>query len=159
MLLIFFFSMRLLNNAHLRVHIREDEDLEKIKKAFLSFFPFDLEKEKLQLKQTTAAGFEDKKIIILELHITKERQLNHFLKHLLNKLTTKQKEALLSQKEAILDDELHFVIRFEKQNLTENDELVLTEKGDCFHLKLGIAAYPAKRQPALNAIEKIFKEG
>ena len=44
----------------LNVFSNEADNYEDILKEFLGFFPFDLEKEKISLKRTTAIGFENK---------------------------------------------------------------------------------------------------
>ncbi|MBW2973211.1 hypothetical protein KY346_02350 [Candidatus Woesearchaeota archaeon] len=148
--------MKVLNKAVVSVFIKEDEDPEEIKSALLSFIPFDIEKEKIQVQQKSAAGFEDKKIRILKIELEKPRHTNAFLKHLLEKLTKEQKEMLLSQAESRLDNHLHFFIRFDKDKLL-NKEYEITDSGNCFHIKLHIAAFPSKREIALEAIEKLLK--
>ena len=146
-----------LNAACLRVFAKEEDDLEKIKEKFLSFFPFDLEQEKITLREQTAAGFRDKKIKILEVCLSKRKHLNKFLEYLLNRLTKEQKEFLKGQKESRLDRELNFFIRFDKESLIGKSEYFITDSGNCFHLKISIAAFPAKRETALALIDEIFK--
>jgi len=146
-----------LHTACLRVFAKEDEDFESIRKKFLEFFPFDFEQEKIKLEQHTALGFKDKKIRILEVCISKQRHLKSFLTNMLNRLTKEQKELLIKQKESRLDEDLEFFIRFDKTKLMEEDKYLITDSGNCFHLKLSIASFPAKREIALAIIDKIFK--
>jgi RNA binding exosome subunit len=146
-----------LNGICLRVFAKEDEDFSKIKQKFLSFFPFDLGQEKIELKQQTAVGFKDKKIRIVEVFLSRKNHLMKFLEQLLNRLTEEQKELLKRQKESRLDEELNFFIRFDKDKLIEKGEYFITDSGNCFHLKLSIAVFPAKRETALALIDEIFK--
>jgi RNA binding exosome subunit len=146
-----------LHSACLRVFAKEEEDLEKIKQKLLSFLPFDLDEEKIKLNQQTAVVSKEKKIRILEVCLSKRRHLNKFLEHMLNRLTKEQKELLKRQKESRLDEELDFFIRFDKSKLMDSGEYFITDSGNCFHLKLSIAAFPAKRDIALAIIDKIFK--
>ncbi len=146
-----------LHTACLRVFAKEDEDFDKIRKRFLEFFPFDLDEEKIGLKEQNAIGFKEKKIKILEATLSKKRHLKKFLEHMLNRLTKEQKELLIRQKESRLDEDLEFFIRFDKEKMLENGEYFITDSGNCFHLKLSIAAFPAKREIALAIIDKIFK--
>jgi len=152
-----FYMHDYLHSACLRVFVKEEEDFEKIKQNLVSFFPFDLDDEKISLSQRTAVGFKDKKIRILEVCLSRRKHLKKFLDHLLNRLTKEQKELLKRQKESRLDEELNFFIRFEKDRVVEKGELFITDSGNCFHLRLSIAAFPAKRESALVLIDKIFK--
>jgi RNA binding exosome subunit len=146
-----------LHTACLRVFAKEDEDFDKIRKRFLEFFPFDLDEEKIGLKEQTAIGFKEKKIKILEAILSRKRHLKKFLEHMLNRLTKEHKELLIRQKESRLDEDLEFFIRFDKDKMIESGEYFITDSGNCFHLKLSIAAFPAKREKALAIIDKIFK--
>ena len=83
--------MKVLNKAVVSVFVREDEDLEEIQTALESLIPFNLEKEKIQLQRNSARGFAEKKIVVLKIELEKSRHTNAFIKHLLNKLTSKQK--------------------------------------------------------------------
>ncbi len=146
-----------LHSACLRVFAKEEEDLEKIRQKFLSFFPFDLEEEKITIEGHTVLGSKDKKIKTLEVCLQKKRHLKKFLEQFLQKITSEQKEMLVRQKESRLDEDLDFFIRLDKQKLLENGEYFITDSGNCFHFKLSIAAFPAKREIALQIIDKIFK--
>ena len=136
--------MKVLNKAVVSVFVREDEDLEEIQTALESLIPFNLEKEKIQLQRNSAKGCAEKKIAVLKIELEKSRHTNAFIKHLLNKLTSKQKELLLNQEESRLDDHMHFFIRLDKEKLLKEDYEV-TDSGECFHIKLHIAAFPSKR--------------
>jgi hypothetical protein len=39
----------------------------------------------------------------------------------------------------------------------EKNEFFITDSGNCFHLTLSIAVFPAKRESALALIDEIFK--
>jgi len=150
-----------LHSACLRVFAKEEEDVDAVQDALVSFFPFNLEDEKIELKRHTALGFKDKKIRILEVCLKKKRHLKLFLSSLLEKLAAEQKELLVRQKESRLDEELDFFIRFDKSRLvgkkSEGKGYFITDSGNCFHLTLSIAVFPAKREAALALIDEIFK--
>jgi len=148
--------MKSLNKAVISVFAREDEDFEAVKKTLLSLIPMDIEKEKIQLQRNTARGFEDKKIVVLKIELEKPRHTNAFIKKLLNDLTQEQKETLLKQAESRLDEHMHFFIRLDKEGLLQGNHEI-TDSGDCFHIKLHIAAFPSKRLEALKVIEKLLK--
>ncbi len=149
--------MKVLNKAVVSVFVREGDNLEEIQSALESLVPLNLEKEKIKLQRNTAKGFAEKKIVVLKIELEKSRHTNAFTKHLLNRLTKKQKELLLDQEESRLDDHMHFFVRLDKEKLLKG-QYEITESGNCFHVKLHIAAFPSKREIALEAIEKLLKE-
>ncbi|MBN2112278.1 hypothetical protein JW707_04215 [Candidatus Woesearchaeota archaeon] len=146
-----------LNSACLRVFVKEGEDYETIKKKLVSFFPFDLGEEKIGISEKTATGFESRKIRIIEVCISKQRHLRKFMGQMLTRLTKEQKELLKRQKQSRLDEELNFFIRFDKDKMCLKGEYFITDSGNCFHLRLSVAAFPAKKDIALAVIDEIFK--
>jgi len=144
------------HKACIRVFAKEGENYDKIKETLISFFPFSLEEEKIKIEQHTAEGFRDREIRTYEICIEKKRHLNLFFEHLINKIGS-QKEILLKQKESRLDEDQKFYIRFDKNKLIEKGEYKLTDSGNCFHLTLSIASFPAKMETAMAIIDKIFK--
>jgi RNA binding exosome subunit len=148
--------MRLIHNARLNVFCKEEDNEEIITDKLKELLPVDFEKEKLEIKRRVAQGFESKKIITLEIFFEKERHTKLFLENLNEKLSKEQKELLINQAESRLDEELDFFIRLDKQKLL-NNEYWVTDSGDCFHIKMAIAAFPKKRDIALGIIREIFK--
>lgn len=150
--------MKYLNSATITVFSKqEEEDAEKVKQALKDLVPLNLEEEKLAIKEETATGFNEKPIRILSITLTKQAHTTRFLKQLLNKLTKEQKQLLLDQKESRLDNELNFYIRIDKNTWLNERKIELTDSGKCFHIKMHIASFPARRPDALAAVEKIFK--
>lgn len=149
--------MKLLNTVTLSVFIHEGEDEELITEKIKSFIPLDFEKEKITIKRKNALGFADKKIVILEIDLEKERHTNAFLKKLNKILSNDQKQLLVNQAESRLDEDFNFFIRFDKQKLISENNYWVTESGKCFHVKMNIACFPRKREKTLEIIQNIFK--
>ena len=146
----------LAHNICIIVFCKPEDNIEIITKKLLFLVPFDLKKEKIQLKKRTAIGFNEKKIIILELYLKKESHTNLFLNNLARNLTDEQKLLIKKQAESRLDKELTFFLRLDKSKLINEDKLWLTDKGDCYHIRIKIATFPHKREFALKIVEKIF---
>ncbi len=146
----------LAHNICITVFCKPKDNTELIAKKLLLLVPFDNKKEKIELKKTNATGFNEKKITILEIYLEKESHTNLFLKNLAKNLADEQKLLIKRQAESRLDDELNFFLRLDKSKLTNEDKLWLTDKGDCYHIRIKIAAFPHKREVALKIVEKIF---
>ena len=136
----------------------EGENNESILEAFLRFFHFNLEDSKVILKKGSASGVNDKKIEILEIILTKNNLINQFLKNLTSNLDEIQRDQILMQAESRLDKNFDFFLRFDKDLWINEKKLVLTDSGKCFHIKISIAAFPKKREIALNVVKEIFKK-
>ena len=144
-----------MKSAHLvklSVFSKEEDSEADVLKSFLSLVPFNLEEEKLQLKTSTAEGFEHKKIRVFELTLTKEKHTTKFLESLISRLNDDQKRLILNQAESRLDEDLNFFMRLDKDKLLEKNEYFITQSGNCFHLKMHIASFPAKRQNAMEVL-------
>jgi RNA binding exosome subunit len=143
------------NNITINVFVKPEEDEETIRKTFLELINLDLEKEKLLLKRKKAKGFNQRAIIIYEVRLEKEKHTNYFLREFVSKLNEEQKELLVRQKNR-LDDDLHFFIRLDKNKLN-NNEYYITDSGECYHINIGIASFPRKKEVAEEVIREIFK--
>jgi RNA binding exosome subunit len=146
----------LAHQVELSVFSTPEDDEALIHKNLLSLVPFDLEAEKLKVERTNASGFSERKIVILRLVLSKQRQINPFLKHLNALLNAEQKELLLRQAESRLDDNMYFFLRLDKTRLAEEGSCWLTDQGSCYHIKLSLAPFPRKRENALGLVRQLF---
>ena len=149
--------MRLIHHLWLTVYCKPEDRKEDILKSLRKFIPFVLEDEKIKIQRKTVDIIHDRKVIIFQVHLQKQAHLSKFIKHLNKTLTEDQKRLILKQKESRLDNDNHFFLRFDKKKLVEKNILHITDKGNCYHLKFSIAAFPTTRQAALKSIEQIFK--
>jgi len=149
--------MKYAHSIKLTVFSYENENIQNILDAFLKFFPFSLEENKVELKKTEAKGATESNITIFEAVLTKTNLINRFLDFILSSLDKKQKELILKQIESRLDENLDFFIRFDKEEWMNNKKLELTDSGKCFHLKINVAAFPKKREVGLKIINELFK--
>lgn len=148
--------MKVAHNVKLSVFAHEEDDEKQVERAFLSLLPFDLEQEKLKLRRTTATGFKERKITIIEIILKKEKHTSRFLTFLKNHLSDDQRQLLLNQAGSRLDNELNFFIRMDKPKLLSK-EFWITDEGNCFHIRISVAAYPKKRDAALEVVEEWLK--
>lgn len=148
--------MKYAHFINIRVFSKEEDNQEQILNKLKELIPFDFKKEKINLKIEKAFGFDDKKIDVINLKIEKEKHTNKFIENLFNKFNEDQKNLLLKQIESRLDNNLHFYLRLDKDKLL-NKEYWLTDSGNCFHFTFAIAAYPHKREFAINILKSILK--
>ncbi|MBW2964308.1 hypothetical protein KY363_02510 [Candidatus Woesearchaeota archaeon] len=146
--------MKVAHNVKLSVFAYEHEDAEAVLQTLVSLCPFDLEQEKLEVNMSVATGFQEKKIRIYELFLKKERHTTKFLESLKQNLSAPQRELIARQAGSRLDNELNFFIRLDKPKLIEEKKYWLTDDGNCFHIRMSVAAYPANRDTALDVVNQ-----
>ncbi len=150
--------MRWIHRATITAFGKPEETVEAVKEGITALVPFNLEEAKVKLEIQNAEGSEERKIKIFTIILAKESHTNDFLQFLLDKLTAEQKELLIKQAETRLDTEYDFFIRFEKDAWINDRELMLTDTGNCFHVKLSLAVFPKNKERALELIDKLLRQ-
>lgn len=149
--------MKLANTISLRVFCLPEDDKEGIEAAFMTLLGYDkdeINKENIQYSTRNTKGFNDKTIILIEATLSKDRHCNKFLERLSGELSDDDKELLMSQTKR-LDEHLDFFIRLDKKLFLKN-EWKITDFGDCFHIKINIAAFPRRKDIAHKIVRDIF---
>lgn len=147
--------MKLANNIQIRVFCKKDENSEEILNGIYKIIDFskeDLAKEKLEIKKSEAKGFEEK-ITIYEFVAEKERHTKRIIKHLNEKIGS-DKKYLLEQENRI-DKNMDFFLRLSKPSILENS-FELTDSGDCYHIKINVAAFPKNIDAAKEKVKEMF---
>ncbi len=141
--------MKLFHSIKTTVFSKSDENKNNIETGLKKLFPFDLNKEKIKIKEEKVKAFDDKIILILSIIIKKQKLINEFLTFLFEKMNKMQKEQILEELNTRIDDELYFYLRIDKTSWIDKRKIFITEKGNCYHLKFKIAAYPSKKETAI----------
>jgi hypothetical protein len=149
--------MKLVHNVKLSVFSYEGEDSARIAAKLAALCPFDLAEEKISVKSTTAAGFNERKIMIFEILLEKERHTSKFLAYLKERFSEDQRSLVVNQSESRLDADLNFFIRIDKPRWIDEDRIWITDSGNCFHIRMTIAAFPASRESALKVVKDWLK--
>jgi len=148
--------MKLAHNIELRIFVKENDIEEHILKKVHEIFPYDeFKKENIEFESKISEGFEDKKIKVITVFTKRQRHATKILTNLMHNLKQEQKDILLKQLESRLDEKLHFYIRLDKDKLL-NNIYELTDSGNCFWIKICVAAYPHKREIAIDLVKHML---
>jgi RNA binding exosome subunit len=150
--------MKIAHSAEVSVFCKDYEDYALVKNGLLQFFPFNIEEEKVQVRESTAEGLSGNIIKVAEIRLDKERDIRAFMENLLSALGREGTATLLCQLESRLDDELFFYIRIDKKQWSKDGRAVLTDSGNCYHVKLAVAAFPKKREAAAALLRKFLSD-
>lgn len=149
--------MEIAHSAAIRVFCGEEENESEVMNGLKSLLPFDLEKEKIAIQKQTAFGFSDKRINIFEVTLAKKRHIKAFLDGLLPRISGTDRLMLLRQLDSRVDNDANFFVRFEKETLAKHNELLVTDSGNCYHVRIKIAAYPSTKEAAVRIMEAVLK--
>ncbi|HTX61454.1 MAG TPA: RNA-binding protein [Methanobacterium sp.] len=135
----------MIHNISYRTFVYGTENMEKVKTAVKTLFP----NSSPQMEETE--GYYRNKVLILTDKIEKNRDIKDFIQ------TTKKlpSNTILPDLERKMDDKGNLFLRFDKQKAYQG-ELKVVEHGDSIHVKIKLAAYPAKKAPALKLAREIW---
>lgn len=139
----------MIHNLSYRAFVYGTESEDKVREAISTLLP------SAQAEKEITEGYYKNQVIILSGKITRKREIKSFLEKL-QSLKPSNKKKISNQLENRMDERGNLFLRFDKQHAYLGD-LVLIEHGDAIHIKLKIAAYPAKKEVALKVAQEIFK--
>ncbi len=143
------------HHVKVSVFVKPEDDEKEVRKALISLFPFDLSEEKIKVEESTAMGFSEKKIIILDVFLKKETHTQGFLRNLMSKLSVEQKALLRRTLDQRMDEEFNLMIDLDKNRL-QSEQYWVVNAGPCFHTRIRAAAFPATRDAAITILEDML---
>lgn len=111
--------------------------------------------EEIEVRRSRLKGHHGNPIVNLEARI-KRKETRKLWQRILVKLRGGESEKIARTAPDRIDETCHLHLRFDKQ-LAYTGELALAEGGDVIHLRLKVAAYPAKREVAVDLVEKFLQ--
>ena len=137
----------MIHNIKFRVFVYENEDVDELSQAILSILP------EAEIEAEEAEGLTEDKIIILSGTVSKKRYTKEFFNLLLESVDLDKLNDDLERK---MDEKGNWFLRFDKED-TIDEKMTIKDSGDSIHLKIKIAAYPAKKEIAVDKVrEAIF---
>ena len=148
---------KLIHSIQITILEKNEDDLEKKYDVLLFIFPADYKKECIDINHENFEGLQKNTIHSISLTTTKERHNKSLSESLFSKLSDEIKKQLLDQIDSRLDDQGNFYIRFDKQELMKKS-FQLTDSGNCVHIKIKMAAFPAKREQFKKSVGLLIKK-
>jgi len=132
-------------------HATEDE--QRVLSVLRTLLP-----EGVGVHRSKLEGHHGNPIINLEAKVGQRKLLRVLWQRVLTKLRAGELKKLSKIVPERVDENCFFYLRFDKQ-LAHAGELVCTDSGDAIHFKLKVTAYPARRELAVNLLEKFIGVG
>ena len=142
----------MIHNIRYRVFIYENEDKDEILEALLNILPTAVP----EIEE--AEGLLEEKMLILSGTVSKKRETKEFLNNLTHSIGEDQLIKLYNDLDRKMDEKGNLFLRLSKEK-AKDEEWEILDGGDSIHLKIKIAAYPAKKDVAIKKISEIFPEG
>ena len=137
----------MIHNIKFRVFVYENEDVDELSQAILNILP------EAEIEAEEAEGLTEDKIIILSGTVSKKRYTKEFFNLLLESVDLDKLNDDLERK---MDEKGNWFLRFDKEEAID-EKMTIKDSGDSIHLKIKIAAYPAKKEIAVDKVrEAIF---
>ena len=150
-------KMKLIHHITLSVFVKKNENKEKTIDIITSLLPENLEKEKIKIEEESIKIENGEDFDILKIKTTKNKHNNKIIS-ILKEILGEEQISLIINDETRVDDEGNLYIRLDKKSLKEKQEAKLVDHGDCYHIKIMIAAYPKTKAKAIEIIKKLFEE-
>jgi len=137
----------MIHNIKFRVFVYENEDVDELSQAILNILP------EAEIEAEEAEGLTEDKIIILSGTVSKKRYTKEFFNLLLESVDLDKLNDDLERK---MNEKGNWFLRFDKEDAID-EKMTIKDSGDSIHLKIKIAAYPAKKEIAVDKVrEAIF---
>lgn len=140
----------MIHNIRFREFVYEDEDLDELTDAILNIFP------DASIEMEEAEGLTEDKIIILSGVVDKKRHTKAFFNRILE-LNQDQLDKLDTDLERKMDEKGNLFLRLSKEAAIK-DEIEILDSGDSIHLKVKIAAFPAKKSIAIEKVREALHQ-
>ena len=134
----------MIHNIKFRAFVYENESVDEISQAILNLLP------EAEIEAEEAEGLMEDKIIILSGTVSKKRYTRTFFNKLLESVDL---EKLNNDLERKMDEKGNWFLRFDKSDALD-EKFTILDKGDAIHLKIKIAAFPAKKQIAVDKVRE-----
>ena len=134
----------MIHNIKFRAFVYKNESVDEISQAILNLLP------EAEIEAEEAEGLLEDKILILTGVVSKKRYTNDFFNKLLQSTDLEKLNNDLEQK---MDEKGNWFLRFDKNDALD-EKLTVLDKGDSIHLKVKIAAFPAKKQIAVDKVRE-----
>ena len=137
----------MIHNIKFRAFVYENESIDEITQSILNILP------EAEIEAEEAEGLLEDKIIILSGVVSKKRYTKTFFKTLMDSVDL---EKLNDDLELKIDEKGNWFLRFDKDDALDEKWTIL-DNGDAIHLKVKIAAFPAKKQIAVDKVREAIE--
>lgn len=134
----------MIHNIKFRAFVYEDEDIDEVSQAILNILP------EAEIEAEEAEGMLENKILILTGVVSKKRFTKAFFNTLLDSVDLDKLNDDLERK---MDEKGNWFLRFDKSDALDEKWTIL-DSGDAIHLKVKVAAFPAKKQIAVDKVRE-----
>lgn len=142
----------MIHNIKYRLFVYENEDEEKLIEGLKFIFPDEIPER----EEAEGIFGEADEIIIYSGTVSKKRHTKEFLNNLFENLTREDIDKLYDDLDKKTDDQCNLFLRLSKEAILD-EKWQIVDGGDSIHLKIKIAAFPAKKEIALKNMKEFIE--
>ncbi|WP_295722007.1 RNA-binding protein [uncultured Methanobrevibacter sp.] len=142
----------MIHNIKYRLFVYENEDEEKLIEGLNFIFPDEIPER----EEAEGIFGEADEIIIYSGIVSKKRHTKEFLNNLFENLTRDDIDKLYDELDKKTDDQCNLFLRLSKEAILD-EKWQIVDGGDSIHLKIKIAAFPAKKEIALENMKEFIE--
>lgn len=133
----------------------EKTRLEAVKASLKQILPENSCVSEEVLPPETEGGVFTKEIHSLKALLEKQDEVKEFVEKVKAGLSKKELEQVRSNIQDLVDEDCNLYIRLDKK-AAENGGYKLVASGDCIHVRIKLAVYPAKHEAAVEKARRVF---
>ena len=130
------------------------ESKEKLEKALGLLLP-----DGVEIEREEAEGHYGDTKFILKTDLENRPDIRYFWDRVLELLDDKGIDWLKKNAIDRIADDCRLYLRFDKQFLVADEELRFSDGGDVIHVRINVAAYPAKKEIAVEKMKEFLESG
>ncbi len=142
----------MIHNIKYRLFVYEDENEEELLEGLKIIFPDEIPER----EEAEGIFGEADEIIIYSGIVSKKRHTKEFLNNLFENLTDEDINKLYDDLDRKTDDQCNLFLRLSKEAILD-EKWQVVDGGDSIHLKIKIAAFPAKKEIALKNMREFIE--
>ena len=147
---------KLTHSVQINVFEKDQDKIQTINECYHFLLPVDYTKEGIEIIHENLEGFHQMTIHSLTLSTTKNKHNNLLLNNIFTSINKQDLRTIINQLESRINDDGNLYIRLDKESLLKK-RYQLIDHGNCFHIKIKLAAFPAKKENFMNTAQRLLQ--
>ncbi|MBD3388784.1 MAG: hypothetical protein GF416_06925 [Candidatus Altiarchaeales archaeon] len=132
------------------------EEADALKGVISGMLPEGVEVEDRRIEPEEEGGVFNHELVELKAVVKKQKRIREFVSKVLGSLDDYDARKLREGPDDFIDDRCNLYMRLSKTEAEDGN--FVFESGDCIHVRLKLAAYPAKKEKALPIARELIED-
>ena len=143
---------------HITVSVFSDRgEIEVLKETLKGILPKDSVVEENVIEPETEGGVFTHEMVELKCAVKRQKDVREFTSRILGSLDDYDKRRIIDNLDSFIDDDCNLYMRLSKSEAGEGNFVL--ESMDSIHVAFKLAAYPAKKEKAVEVARELMEDG